>query len=164
MIKLLQKLNKFWSFRIPGQLDGCLHPVHNKPRPVLQVEWSSRCFQIDIQNTTNEETDPNIEGRLLTVIAFDFIKLKYLGQGARIWVETWKTWRVALKRNYMKMAMELAGLLLLLLFLLSSLTIFLIDSVNRVPVGQTAELACEVTWRENTIHDNPFLFQKIKGW
>ena len=46
----------------------------------------------------------------------------------------------------MKMAMELAVLLLLLLlFLLSSLTIFLINSVNRVPVGQTAELACEVT-------------------
>ena len=80
------------------------------------------------------------------MIVFDFIKLKYLGQGARIWVETWKTRRVALERNYMKMAMELAVLLLLLLlFLLSSLTIFLINSVNRVPVGQTAELACEVT-------------------
>ena len=69
-----------------------------------------------------------------------------------------------------KMTMALVGLLLLFFvfvvisgrcccccFCFCCLTdnIFII-SVNRVPVGQTAELACEV--RLNTKYDNPFLF------
>ena len=52
------------------------------------------------------------------MIAFDYIKLKYLGQGAGIWVETCETLGQALT-DY--------------------------NSVYRVPVGQTAELACEVS-------------------
>ena len=48
--------------------------------------------------------------RLLTIIAFDYIKLKYLGQGAGIWVETCETLGQALKRKYINVKMTMADI------------------------------------------------------
>ena len=44
------------------------------------------------------------------MIAFDYIKLKYLGQGAGIWVETCETLGQALKRKYINVKMTLAAI------------------------------------------------------